>query len=415
MHRYYKGTLLSLLAILLSASFANTATALVILVLLVSWLIVLAVQVSCLLFLFSRTAFRPVAPPAAPPPAAPGVTIVVCAHNEHDNLLELLPLLTAQQYPLYEVLVMDDRSTDLSNVLLDELVTLLPNLRHIRIDVEAAHVTPKKYALTIALKKATYPVVLLTDADCRPASDGWLAGMVAPLQHNETEIVLGVSPYEHRAGLLNFLIRSETLFTAVQYVSLALAGRPYMGVGRNLLYRRDVFFRHKGFYNHMRVWGGDDDLFINEAATARNAVVSLHPNTFTTSVPKTTWDVWKRQKQRHLNVGKHYKNGDKIRLGIITASQVLTWLLGLSVAVYVGYLALTGSSAQLLNPVLLTATGLFVLRFGLFWGIIGRISYRLGEMVRWYAIPATDLLLAIYYCLSTLRLALTFRRKQVGW
>ncbi len=344
-----------------------------------------------------------------------GVTIVVCANNEHDNLLELLPLLTAQDYPLYEVLVMDDRSTDLSDVLLEELVLLLPNLRYIRIDVEAAHVTPKKYALTIAMKKATYPTVLLTDADCRPASDQWLAGMVAPLQNASTEIVLGVSPYTRQEGLLNFLIRSETLFTAVQYVSLALAGRPYMGVGRNLLYRRELFFKHKGFYSHMRVWGGDDDLFVNQAATSRNVAVSLHPDTFTTSAPKETWQAWRRQKQRHLHVGKLYKAGDTFLLGLITGTHVLSWLLALVVGVYVLWLLLTGQTSALRQPLLLAGTGLFLLRFGLFWAIVGRISHRLGEMVHWYAIPATDLMLAIYYCLSTARMALTWRRKQTGW
>ncbi|MEZ0540165.1 glycosyltransferase [Fibrella arboris] len=383
--------------------------------LLAGWLGVLVIQVLCLLFLFARTAFRPVSAPAGASPSAPGVTIVVCANNEHDNLLELLPMLTAQDYPLFEVLVMDDRSTDLSDVLLEELVPLLPNLRYIRVDVEAAHVTPKKYALTIAMKKAMYPTVLLTDADCRPASDQWLAGMVAPLQNAATEIVLGISPYSRRPGFLNFLIRSETLFTAVQYISMALAGRPYMGVGRNLLYRRELFFRHKGFYSHMRVWGGDDDLFVNEAATPRNVAVSLHPDTFTLSTPKKTWDAWKRQKQRHLAVGKYYKTSDKLRLGLITGTHVLTWLLGLLAAGYVVWLALTHQTALLYRPLLLIATGLFVLRFGLFWGIIGRIGHRLDQLVRWYAIPASDLTLAIYYCLSTARMAFTWRRKQTGW
>ncbi len=299
-------------------------------------------------------------------------------------------------------------------MLLEELVPLLPNLRYIRIDVEAAHVTPKKYALTIAMKKATYPTVLLTDADCRPASDQWLAGMMAPLQNESTQLVLGISPYTYKSGFLNFLIRSETLFTAVQYVSMALAGFPYMGVGRNLLYRRALFFKHKGFYNHMRVWGGDDDLFVNEAATSRNVAVSLHPDTFMTSTPKETWTAWRRQKKRHLNVGKRYKTGDKIRLGLITGTHVLTWLLGLVVAGYVVWLAITAQTEALLQPLLLIATGLFLLRFGLFWGIIGRIGHRL-EMVRWYAIPATDLTLAVYYCLSTIRLAFTWRQKQTSW
>ena len=382
---------------------------------LVGWIFALAVQVLCLVFLFSRTALRPVSAPARPKAPILGVTIVVCANNEHDNLLELLPLLTAQAYPLFEVLVIDDRSTDLSDVLLEELVPILPNLRYIRVDVEAAHVTPKKYALTIALKKALYPTVLLTDADCRPASDQWLAGMVEPLKNEATEIVLGISPYERRPGFLNFLIRSETLFTAVQYISLALAGNPYMGVGRNLLYRREVFFRHKGFYSHMRIWGGDDDLFVNEAANARNMAVALHPDTFTTSAPKQTWGAWKQQKRRHLNVGKRYKTGDKIRLGLITATHVLAWFLGLVVGAYATYLALTGHRAALLNPLLLTATGLFLLRFVLFWGIIGRISSRLNQMVGWLAIPATDLTLAIYYCFSTFRMAVTWRRRQTGW
>lgn len=396
--------------------FDKTATGIVILFLLASWLLVLVVQLFCLLFLFSRLAFKSVQVPNGPTVApVMGVTVVVCAHNEHDNLLALLPLLTAQTYPLYEVLVMDDRSTDLTDVLLDEMVHLLPNLRYIRIDVEPDHVTPKKYALTIALKKALYPTVLLTDADCRPASDAWITGMVEPLQQSATEIVLGVSPYERKPGFLNFLIRSETLFTAVQYLSMALAGRPYMGVGRNLLYRREVFFRHKGFYSHMRVWGGDDDLFVNEAATSQNVAVSLHPTTFTTSAPKETWDDWQRQKQRHLNVGKRYKAVDKAWLGLITGSQVLTWMLGLGVGIYVLYLALSGQQTALLNPLLLVATALFVLRFGLFWAIIGRISNRLGKQIRPVAIPLTDLTLATYYCLSTLRMALTWRRKQGGW
>jgi cellulose synthase/poly-beta-1,6-N-acetylglucosamine synthase-like glycosyltransferase len=386
----------------------------VIQLLLIGWVVVLTIQLGSLLVLFVRPAFRVVEPPAPPTTPVLGVTIVVCAHNEHDNLLELLPMLTAQDYPLYEVLVMDDRSTDFSNVLLDEMTALLPNLRQIRIDVEAAHVTPKKYALTIALKKATYPVVLLTDADCRPASDQWLAGMVAPLRHKETELVLGVSPYERRPGLLNFLIRSETLFTATQYLSMALTGAPYMGVGRNLLYRKELFFRHKGFYSHMRVWGGDDDLFVNEAATRHNVAVVMHPDTFTTSAPKTTWATWRQQKQRHLRVGRLYKTADKMRLGILTASHVLTWLLGLGTGGYVTYLALTSQHTALSDPLLLGATALFVLRFILFWGIVGRIGHRL-QLVRWYAIPATDLLLAMYYFFASFRLLFTWRRKQTGW
>ncbi len=375
----------------------------------------LAVQIGFLLFVFTPTALRTVAAVGEPNLPIEGVTVVVCANNEHDNLLTLIPLLVAQDYPLFEILVMDDRSTDLTDVLLDELVTIYPTLRFIRIEQVTAHVTPKKYALTIALKKALYPNVLLIDADCRPASTHWLTGMAAPLQRPQTEIVLGISPYTRQPGLLNFLIRSETLFTAVQYVSMALVGRAYMGVGRNLLYRREVFFRHKGFYSHMRLWGGDDDLFVNQAATRQNVAVALHPDTFTFSAPKTTWAGWRRQKTRHLRVGKHYKTADKLRLGLLTATHVLTWVLGLAAGLYATYLYTSEQTTALQNPLLLTATGLFLGRVLLFWGIVGRISHRFGGLVALAAVPAADLLLALYYGFSTVLMGLTWRQKQTGW
>lgn len=357
--------------------------------------------------------FPPATPGGSPETTSDGVTIVVCAHNEFDNLTELLPMLAGQQHPRFEVLIMDDRSNDATKDWLPTAVDAYPNARFIRIEQDYEHVSPKKYALTIALKKALYPTVLLTDADCRPATDQWLAGMEASLGGTTKDIVLGVSLYEKRPGFLNFLIRSETLFTAVQYVSLALAGRPYMGVGRNLLYRTKTFFDNKGFYTHKHVLGGDDDLFINEVATSTNTAVSLDPATFTTSIPKETWPAWRHQKRRHLSVGHRYKTGHKIRLGLLTGSYVLTWLLGLSVGVWVIEIALT-EPTRLQDSWLLTTTGLFVGRWLLFWLVIGRISYRLDTTVRWYAIPFMDVLLAGYYAIMGLT-TLRNRRRKLYW
>lgn len=337
--------------------------------------------------------------------------MVVCAHNELDNLTELLPLLNAQHYPLFEVLVMDDRSTDGTDRFLENDIAQLQRVRFIRVDKEYEHITPKKYALTIALKKATYPLVLLTDADCRPESDGWLWGMVHPLIYRQKAITLGFSPYERRPGFLNRLVRFETLFTAVQYISLALAGRPYMGVGRNLAYQTSLFFANRGFYNHKGVLGGDDDLFINEVATGKNTAIQLDPDTFMWSKPKETWAEWRHQKRRHLNVGKYYKPGHKFRLGLLTGSHVFTWLLALAVCIVVvqheiGRQAFT----QLEWLLLLIGAGVFLFRLLTFWGVIGRISYRLAHTVHWAAMPFMDLVLAIYYGLSGVQTL--FRRKQ---
>ncbi len=391
--------------------------------LLIFWLFIIGIQLIYILFCYVRTAFYGQRPgfsdealtnAARPGPAPPGVTVVVCAWNELDNLRELIPQLAAQQYPTFDVLIMDDRSTDGSEEFLRQIVTALPNVRSIRISQVYDHVTAKKYALTIALKKATHPVVLLTDADCRPASTNWLAGMVSQLNTPSTSLVLGFSPYLREPGFLNFLIRSETLFTAVQYLSLALSGWPYMGVGRNLLYRTALFFENNGFYNHLTVLGGDDDLFVNEVATARNTTVSLDPATFIWSEPKHTWAAWRHQKRRHLNVGKFYKPGHKTRLALLTGSHVLTWFLGLLVGWWVIWLLVSNQSGQLTEPLLLAATGLFGLRLVLFWGVVGRISHRLAHSVHWAAVPIMDILLASYYGIMG-SITLFSKRKKMTW
>lgn len=384
--------------------------------LLTGWLLVLVIQLVYILFIFSRTAFRSAELAATPPANAPGVTIVVCARNEYTNLLDLLPQLDAQVYPLFEVLVMDDRSTDGTQAYLDTEIAHLTHVRSIRIDTQPAHITPKKYAITIAIKKANYPTVLLTDADCRPASDGWLAGMVARLASPEKALVLGFSPYQAAPGLLNLLIRFETLFTAVQYLSLALAGRPYMGVGRNLAYRTQLFMANRGFYSHMNVLGGDDDLFVNEVATATNTTVCLDPDTFMWSIPKETWADWRTQKRRHLNVGKFYRPGNKVRLGLLVGSHVLSWGLAGVAGGLVGAKMLAGWPFTPAEWLLLCgASALFGLRLLLFWGIVGRISYRLAHTVHWLLMPVMDLVLAVYYGMAGLKTGFTRRQKQYDW
>ncbi|GAB3326880.1 glycosyltransferase [Larkinella ripae] len=337
------------------------------------------------------------------PSPDPPVSIIVCAWNELDNLRTLLPLLDDQVYSSFEVLVMDDRSSDGTREFLEKSADRFEHVRFIRIDREHDHVTPKKYALTTGIRNAAHDIILLTDADCQPAGEFWLAGMVTQLDNPKKQIVLGFGPYKRRKkhGWINRLIRYETLFTAVQYFSMALAGLPYMGVGRNLMYRRKVFLDNKGFYSHIRVLGGDDDLFINEVATSRNVAVSLHPATFTYSKPKETFAEWWHQKQRHLSVGKYYRTRNKVWLGLLSLSHVLTWVAGPVVVLVTILSGLNTGFSGLMNhldgQLLVIASGLFFFRFLVFWAVVGRISYRLGHTVDWMAIPFLDLVMGIYY------------------
>lgn len=265
----------------------------------------------------------------------PAVSVIVCAHNEYDNLQDYLSILLEQDYPCYEVIVVDDSSEDGSDLLLERWSRQYGNLYHTFVPRGARVLSNKKLALTIGIKAAHHDYLLLTDADCRPESKFWIREMMQGFANQQTEVVLGFSPYFEKKGLLNHLIGYDTLFNGLQYMGMARAGKPYMGVGRNLAYKRETFFSVGGFKGLLGNRAGDDDLFVNRIANAANTVVVNNPNSIVWSVPKTTWREWFHQKRRHLSVSPQYRTKSKIQLtleplsrGIFYASLLISAIVG---------------------------------------------------------------------------------------
>ena len=260
-----------------------------------------------------------------PIPTDEGISLIVCAKNEALNLERYLPLLLEQEHPLFEVIVVNDASTDQTEDLLIRLSEEYQHLRYTSVPRNDKQPRGKKLALTIGLKAARHELVVLTDADCYPASKKWLSLMAARL-NEKTRIVLGYGGYERRRGILNSLIRYETVFTAIQYLSYALKGKAYMGVGRNLAYHKSLFFENKGFARHYHLLSGDDDLFVNENATSSNTAVEISPGAFTFSLPESSWAAWIKQKRRHVSAGSHYGRSSKFRLGMEWISRIMLYL-----------------------------------------------------------------------------------------
>ena len=261
--------------------------------------------------------------------------MIICARDEDENLARNLPGVLVQAYPsTYEVVAVNDNSLDDSKYILQELKKIFKTLNVVELTQEAVHIAGKKYPLSIGIREAKHEVLLLTDADCVPASEKWIEKMQNGYSP-ETDIVLGYGAYHKRKGLLNKLIRFETFHTALQYLSYALAGMPYMGVGRNLSYRKSLFFQHKGFASINHIPSGDDDLFINKVANSHNTTVVLDPDAFTLSAPKETWKDWMRQKKRHYSTGKFYKASHKFLLGLYTASFFFFYPLFAASAIFV--------------------------------------------------------------------------------
>lgn len=248
------------------------------------------------------------------------VSVIICAKNEAANLANNLPGVLYQEYrTTHEIIVVNDNSEDESKYVIDEYKKDFKNLTVVELHQEAKLIPGKKFPLSMGIKSSKHEILLLTDADCLPASENWIS-IMQDTYDADTEIVLGYGAYKKANSVLNKIIRFETFHTALQYLSYALCGFTYMGVGRNLSYKKEVFNRNKGFSSLNHLPSGDDDLFINKVANKNNVKIAINPDAFTISEPKKSFKDWYKQKTRHYSTAKYYKPKTKFLLGLYNVS-----------------------------------------------------------------------------------------------
>ncbi|HCQ29047.1 MAG TPA: hypothetical protein DIU39_02100 [Flavobacteriales bacterium] len=252
------------------------------------------------------------------------ISVIICAKNEADNLMQHLPLVLSQKHTDFEVVVVNDQSADNTEDVLKAFHLQYPKLKIVNTPKQSGNdYFSKKMAVTLGIKAASNEHLVFIDADCRPASDLWLKKMAEPFGNEKIKIVLGFSPYEKKNTLLNWLIGFDTWMIGLQYLSFAVRKMPYMGVGRNLAYMRSLFFANKGFASHIHISSGDDDLFIQEVANSKNTAIVPQREAHTISVPEQSFSDWVFQKQRHLQTSGEYKWHIRLLLGGFSLSLTL--------------------------------------------------------------------------------------------
>jgi poly-beta-1,6-N-acetyl-D-glucosamine synthase len=351
-----------------------------------------AVQLFFWLFVFSRLAFfnqnkhLGLAPDdALESQNQQAVSVIICALNEAGNLRQNLPKILEQDYPNFEVIVVNDASTDDTADVLQAFSKKYPHLKVVTIFEKKK--LGKKWALAQGIEHATHDWLLMTDADCRPLSttesSGWIAGMMLGISA-EKEIVLGYAPYAKRDNsLLNKFIRFETIWTATQYLSFALIGQPYMGVGRNLLYNKKLYRKVNGFAKHENLASGDDDLFVNQVITQKNFSLILLPQTYMVSEPKTQWNSYFTQKNRHLSAGNHYLLMHKVLLGLVSTSHFFFFV--------------TVFFSTYIKISTMFAVTSIVVRTILIWTVYAKILRKLHEERLLWWIPLLDVFYVFFY------------------
>ncbi len=310
------------------------------------------------------------------------VSVIICARNEDENLTEFLPKVLTQDHPNFEVIVVNDCSYDNTETVIDEFMKIFPNLKKVNIKEDAYYKHGKKFAILVGIKAASHENMVFIDADCYPTSDHWLR-MMSQGFSKEREIVLGYGAHESQDSFINKLIRFDAFTIAAQYLSHAIKGKAYMGVGRNLAYKKDLFYRNKGFSNHYHINSGDDDLFVNQVATPTNVNVCIDGNAFTMSKPKQTFKAWKLQKARHLTTSPFYSSSTKTRIGFSYFSQYLFWLSLIPLFFSVNTAILAG--------------GLFLLKVVFQWLVMRKAAIKLNEPDLWALSFVYELFLLFIY------------------
>lgn len=315
------------------------------------------------------------------------LSVIISARNEAENLLKYLPSVLHQNYSNFEVVVVNDRSWDGTAEILKDFEKNYAHLKVVTVTDGEKFIAGKKFAVTMGIKAASNEWLVFTDADCEPASDNWLKGMQKP-SDEEQEILLGHAPYFKKRGLLNAFIRFETFFTAVDYLSYALKGKPYMGVGRNMAYNKSLFFKNKGFAAHMHVSSGEDDLFVNANSNNINTAIIINKDSQVWSEPKTTLIAYLRQKKRHLGARKLYKRNHRLMLNLQRMLHMLFYALLITLLCF--------------NATLYIALGIFglsmVVRCLIYPGLLKRLNY--GELRWWF--PILDLLLLFFVVFNSI-------------
>ncbi len=325
------------------------------------------------------------------------VSVIVVANNEFENLQRLVPSILAQEYPDFELILVDDRSYDGTYEYFKAFSSTEPRLKFLRVDEVLEAFNTKKFALTLGIKAAKNEYVLFTDADCMVNSPKWISYMVSSF-YAPKKIMLGVSPYLPAKTFLNQIIQFETGMTAMNYLSYALAGVPYMGVGRNMAYQKRLFLESKGFHPYNNVNGGDDDLFMQKVMTGENVAICLEKDTFVYSTPKTTWLEWFEQKKRHYSVSKFYTKKSKILLGLFHSSYLLSYILF--------FILLFSQEFRLYS------FAIFLVRLILFWVLGAKLLNRLASRAEWYLFPFLEIMHSITVVLLGL---LGLKAKRIKW
>lgn len=248
------------------------------------------------------------------PKKLPPVSVILIVHNDAMWLRENLPYLLEQDYPNYELVVVDFVSQDDTSDVLKICSNHYALLKTVQFRQDVNSYRGKKYPLSIGIKSAQNDIILLSEPECVPKDFNWVRRMVEGYANPETKIVLGYCGIRQKKSLFNALQVYDNLVYYLRFIAAALSGHPYTGNSCNLSYRRSFFFDHGAFYKHLSIAQGADDIFVNQNATHDNTAVILAPDSFTLTDAQPTLAKWMHKRRERTATRRFYSIRQKLQL-----------------------------------------------------------------------------------------------------
>lgn len=264
----------------------------------------------------------------------PPLSIILVAKDAVSDLQKNLPAILEQDYPEFEVIVIYDQSSDDG---CEDALKLLqdqyPHLHHSFIPDSARYISHKKLGITMGIKASRHEWLVFTEPNCRPSSNQWLRKMARNFT-NGTDIVLGYSNYEKTKGWFNQKVTFDTLLHSMRYLGQAISGYPYTGCGRNMAYRKSIYYEQKGFSSHLNFQRGEDDLFVNQAANRKNTRVEACPESIVRITAPHYKKNWYEDKLNYTMTSRLYKGLSRYIMGFETCTRLLFLVTVIACIVY---------------------------------------------------------------------------------
>ena len=156
-----------------------------------------------------------------------GISVIIPAHNETKNIEETVLSVLKTKYPKYEIIVIDDASTDDT---FDKVSTLVNKYKQVRM-IHLKQNKGKPVGLSMGAVAARYEILLIIDADCILEPDA-MAYMIRHFEHGpRVGAVTGNPRIRNRTTLL------EKIQTAEYSSIIGLIKRAQRILGKVLQYQ----------------------------------------------------------------------------------------------------------------------------------------------------------------------------------